>query len=150
MELSVLLIIVLFVLVSVLSYFVYRMYFLVNKLTSGNKAEDIKKILLKILDQQDISTKQAKVIEGRVKELEEDSKYHSQKVGLIRFNPFNELGGEYSFSLAVLNAKESGIILTSLHARDRTRVYIKEIVNGKSKFDLSAEEKKAIKIAVKK
>ena len=80
----------------------------------------------------------------RVNLVEADGKLHVQKIGLVRFNPFRELGSDHSFSLAILDGEDSGTIITSLHTRDRTRVYMKAIKNGKSDADLSEEEKKAL------
>lgn len=82
--------------------------------------------------------------------LEAEGKDHVQKVALIRFNPFRELGGDHSFSLAILDGRDSGVIITSLHARDRTRIYMKPVVKGKSEHDLSSEERKALVSAQKK
>lgn len=73
-----------------------------------------------------------------------------QKVGLVRFNPFNETGGDQSFSLCLLDGGGTGFVLTALHTRDRTRVYTKPVEAGKSKYELSAEEQKALAEAQKK
>jgi len=68
-------------------------------------------------------------------------------VSLVRFNPFSEMGGDHSFSLALLDAHLTGFIVTGLHTRERTRVYIKKIDGGKCKQDLSKEEREALKKA---
>lgn len=81
----------------------------------------------------------------RINSLEKKELDHIQKVNLLRFNPFNETGGDNSFTLCLLNAKLDGVVLTGLHTREKTRIYAKEIKNGKSKFELSSEEKKVIK-----
>jgi hypothetical protein len=108
------------------------------------EATDLKKVLEKILARGEANTDEIKVLGRRADLIEEDGKFHIQKVGLIRFNPFKELGGDHSFSLAILDSHDSGIIITSLHTRDRTRVYMKDVKKGKSGFDLSSEEKKAL------
>ena len=72
-----------------------------------------------------------------------------QKMSIIRFNPFNETGGSQSFVVALLNKDNDGVILTALHARERTRIYTKEVISGKSVLDLSAEEKNALVKAMK-
>jgi len=67
------------------------------------------------------------------------------KINLTRFNPFDELGGDQSFILCLLDNANSGVIITSLHNRDSTRVYAKAIKNGESdKLALSKEETKAL------
>jgi len=126
-----------------LSFFLYRYIALFNKLTKGVEVTDLKKVLEKILTRGEGNTDELKILGKRVNLIEEDGKFHIQKIGLVRFNPFKELGGDHSFCLAILDSHDSGIIITSLHTRDRTRVYMKDIKKGKSGFELSTEEKKA-------
>lgn len=73
-----------------------------------------------------------------------------QKISMVRFNPFGDVGGDQSFSLAMLDGHDSGLIITSIHGRSGTRVYAKPIDLGKSKYSLSAEEKKALAQAIKR
>lgn len=76
---------------------------------------------------------------------------HVQRVELLRFNPYDETGGNISFSVCFLDNKGSGIVITSLHARNGTRVFGKEIVFGKSsKYELSKEEEAVIKKAMER
>jgi hypothetical protein len=73
-----------------------------------------------------------------------------QKVGLFRYNPFDDLGSDQSFSLSILDSTNSGVILTSLHHRNFTRIYAKPIKNGEGdSITLSNEEKSAIVKAIK-
>ena len=72
----------------------------------------------------------------------------SQKISIVRFNPFGDTGGDQSFSLAVLDAHDSGYVLTSIHGRQGTRVYVKPIDFSKSKYTLSAEEQQALSQAI--
>ncbi len=72
------------------------------------------------------------------------------KVALVRFNPFGDIGGDQSSSIAMLNGKNNGVVISSLYSREGTRVYVKSIVNGISeKHPLTQEEKNAIEIAMK-
>lgn len=80
--------------------------------------------------------------------LEKSSKLHIQKIGLIRYNPFSNVGGNQSFSIAVLNKKNDGFVITSLYAQDSNRIYAKSVKNGKSEYSLSEEEEKAITEAI--
>lgn len=74
-----------------------------------------------------------------------DSQYHLQKVGLVRFNPFAETGGDQSFCLALLDGEDSGLVISSLHSRETTRIYAKPVRKGKPVgYDFSAEEKQAV------
>jgi len=79
--------------------------------------------------------------------LEKNSKFFLQKVGIIRFNPFPEVGGNQSFSIALLDNNNDGLVITSLYSREENRVYGKPIKRGESTYHLSKEEKEAIKKA---
>lgn len=73
--------------------------------------------------------------------------YH--KLGIVRFNPFRDVGGDQSSSLALLNGKNDGFTISSLFSREGARVYTKQITGGESeKYPLTEEEKEAIKIAM--
>ena len=70
-----------------------------------------------------------------------------QHVGLVRFNPFEDTGGKQSFALALLDGGADGIVLSSLHSRSATRVYVKAILAGRSEAPLSEEEIAALRDA---
>ena len=74
----------------------------------------------------------------------------SQKISVVRFNPFGDTGGDQSFCLAVLDSHDSGYVLSSIHGRQGTRVYVKPVDFGKSKYQLSAEERQALAQAAKR
>ncbi|PIW91770.1 MAG: DUF4446 domain-containing protein [Candidatus Nealsonbacteria bacterium CG_4_8_14_3_um_filter_39_7] len=78
------------------------------------------------------------------------SEFFVQKFSMVRFNPFEDVGGDHSFSMALLNNENSGIVITSLFLRKENRVYGKPIEKGQSKYLLSDEEKKAIEEAINK
>lgn len=81
---------------------------------------------------------------GEIKKIKEGDKLSVQKIGIIRFNPFSGVGGEQSFSLALLNGNNDGIVITSLYTRTESRVYGKPVKDGQSEYVLSEEEKQAI------
>jgi len=66
------------------------------------------------------------------------------KINVLKFNPFSDTGGDQSFVLSLLDRGGSGILLTSLHGRGATRIYVKKIINGKSEQELSTEEKQVL------
>ena len=73
-----------------------------------------------------------------------------RKVALARFNPYEDTGGDISFSIAMLDSENSGIVITSLHSRAGTRIFAKDVVEGKpGKYKFAEEEEKVIKEAVK-
>ncbi|OGM29528.1 hypothetical protein A2630_00860 [Candidatus Woesebacteria bacterium RIFCSPHIGHO2_01_FULL_44_10] len=128
----------------VLTAFVYLTVRHYRRLVKDAKEPDLKRVLDKMLSQTDTNSRDIAVIGRQIKNLEEEGKLHIQKVGLVRFNPFSETGGDHSFSLALLDAIDTGLVITGLHTRERTRVYMKPIKKGKSNLDLSKEELKAI------
>lgn len=84
---------------------------------------------------------------GGIKKLERVLEFTVQKVGVVRYSPFADGGGSYSFSLALLNAHNSGVVITNMYGRQQSRVYTKKITEGKSEMPLTEEEAGAISIA---
>lgn len=84
----------------------------------------------------------------RMEKIEQEGSFHIQKIGLLRFNPFRDTGGEQSFILALTDANDSGIVVSALYSRSGTRWYAKKVVKGKGEeHELSDEETKALKLA---
>ncbi|HZW52559.1 MAG: DUF4446 family protein [Chloroflexi bacterium] len=81
-------------------------------------------------------------------ELERLSQRTIQRVGVVRFNPFADTGGDQSFAIALLDAEGNGIVLSSLHSRTDTRVFAKQVQSGRSRHALSDEEQDAIRKAL--
>lgn len=71
-----------------------------------------------------------------------------QKYGLVKYNAFDDVGGKLSFSLALLNRKNDGFIITAMHSREGCFTYIKEIINGNAVLLLAAEEREALDMAL--
>jgi hypothetical protein len=86
-------------------------------------------------------------LDGRYAQLETRSRGSLQHVGLVRFNPFEDTGSDQSFAIALLDDERSGIVVSSLHGRDGTRIFAKPIQAGQATHPLSAEEQKALGIA---
>ena len=76
--------------------------------------------------------------------LEERQLSHLQRLSLVRFRAFPEVGSDLSFSLALLDGRGNGVILTSLFGRDETRVYAKPVKEGRSPYRLAPEEEQAL------
>lgn len=128
----------------------YFVFMRINQLVKGVTKGNLIKVLEAVKNAEKKNTKSISAVEKRVKGIEEDSVFNVQKVGLIRFNPFSETGGDHSFSLSLLDGKDDGLVITGLHTRERTRLYVKPVKRGKSNYELSKEEKKAILKAVRK
>lgn len=134
-----------FVWLIVLSIFFYRLFAHYRRLTEGISKKDLQSVLEKLLKDQE---EQKKLIDEGIKQLrvvQEAGLSHLQKVGLLRFNPFAETGGDQSFCLALLDDLDNGLVISSLHSRETTRIYSKPVKNGKEAgYVFSEEEKKAI------
>jgi hypothetical protein len=101
---------------------------------------DVKKSVIGLLEAEARVDKQLKSIKATLEQC-------IQKVGVARFNPFGETGGMQSFSVALLDKKDNGVVITSLHSRGGTRTYAKVILSGKAEQGLSIDEQKAIQLA---
>jgi hypothetical protein len=117
-------------------------------LFSGNKIQNLEEILLgqaKNLKTLDKDIQELYTISNQINNL---SFRGLHKTGLVRFNPFKEVGGDQSFAIALLNGKNNGIVLSSLYTREGTRIYAKTVAAGKAeKYPFTDEEEQAIKIA---
>lgn len=83
-----------------------------------------------------------------IRELNKNVRANYQKVGIVKYDAFNEMGGKLSFAIALLDGKDSGFILNSMHSRDGCYNYVKEIVNGQSYIELSEEEAESLEKAM--
>jgi hypothetical protein len=139
-----------FIWLAALSWLVYRNLTHYRRLTAGVTKKDLKTILEKLLKGAEKEEERIDKIVKQLENVERDGHLHIQKVGLVRFNPFADTGGNQSFTLALLNDEGSGFVISSLHSRDSTRLYAKPVKKGKaSGYELSTEEKRAIKSAKK-
>lgn len=133
-----------------LTVFFYRLMVHYQKLTKGITKKDLRTILEKLLKGQQQETEKIKHLLSEIEKVKKEEIFDIQKIGLVRYNPFAETGGDQSFCLALLNGENSGLVISSLHSRDTTRVYAKPIKKSKaSGYELSDEEKQAVKKARK-
>lgn len=116
---------------------------------SGKDAKDLEEVLLNQLEETkelDQEIQELFEISNRLRELGMKSIH---KTAVMRFNPFKEVGGNQSFCVALLDGKNSGVVITSLHTREGTRVYSKPVVTGlETNFPLTEEEKATITEAI--
>ncbi len=98
-----------------------------------------------LLNQTEASKKDIDYLKDYSLKLEKDGLLHIQKIGLLRFNPFKDTGGDQSFILSLVDKTDTGVIISALYSRSGTRWYAKRVKNGKGvEYDLSEEEKKAL------
>jgi Protein of unknown function (DUF4446) len=117
-------------------------------LTRGASGRSIEAILEAHLDRVFQVARELDELSARSAVLEGNSRRAIQRVGLVRFNPFEETGGNQSFALALLDSKGDGLVLSSLHARTGTRVYAKALTAGQADAALSTEESEAVELAL--
>lgn len=115
---------------------------------SGKGAKNLEDTLIKRLDQVDNLIASNTENEKNIKILFRNMQKTYQKMGLIKYDAFNEMGGKLSFSLAMLDVKNNGYVINAMHTREGCYTYIKEIVDGNSIIVLSDEEQKAINRAM--
>lgn len=132
---------------SLITGFVFWIYKHINSLVKESKGEPLIKVLDGFVEKEKKNAGEIENLKNEFRRLDEKGLLHIQKVGLVRFNPFNETGGDHSFSLAVLDANDTGFVLTGLHTRERTRLYAKAVKEGRCEYDLSKEELYSIKKA---
>lgn len=120
-----------------------------NRLTKGVHTKSLAAILSEMLHLIDAHKKDIEIVQRRCDTIEKESLLSLQKIGLLRFNPFKDTGGEQSFILSLLNGTNTGIVISALYSRSGTRWYAKKVVEGKGiEVELSDEEKKALKETV--
>lgn len=138
-----------FIWLLVLSFLIWKQGDFFKSLFPKSGERDIRKKFEEILEVVGGFKGDLNKLENRLTDLNKQSLLHIQRVELLRYNPYEDTGGDQSFTVALLNNEGSGIVLTSLHARSGTRVFAKPVINGKSgKFQFSKEEQEVIKRAM--
>lgn len=114
----------------------------------GKKAESLEEEIGALFN--DISTLKSSTEKNRkdIKKIIENLSECYQRVGIVKYDAFKEMGGKLSFSVALLNDNETGFIINSIHSSEGCYVYTKEIVNGECAISLGDEEKKALTLAL--
>lgn len=136
---------------ALLSIFLLQTIAHYRRLTRGQNIADLGKILERIVSKQDLQDRQLSEIGKALTNQQNIALKHFTKHALIRFNPFEDSGGDQSFVIALLDSKNNGIVLSSLHSRSGTRVYAKEVIEAKSHtHKFSKEEKEAVEKAALK
>ena len=116
-----------------------------NNLISKTRKQKIDEILDELLMIERQTKEELEIVKKELREEIRTSSLHIQKVGLVRFNPFERTGGEKSFIISFLNHENSGIVINFIYTRDGLRVYSKKVKDGKGEeYNLSEEEEKAI------
>jgi hypothetical protein len=113
-------------------------------LLTSSEGENLGELLSMYVEQMRLAASKADQLTKVSEQLERQLQRSIQRVGLIRFNAFEGIGGEQSFALALLDAQGDGTVVSSLHGRAENRLYAKPVKNWDSGYNLSVEEKEAI------
>ena len=87
-------------------------------------------------------------ISNKIKNIQEDLSKCIKKVGIVRYNAFKDTGSDLSFTLALLDDNNDGVVLNGIYSREMSNIYAKPVKNGKSDYTVSEEEAQAIKNAI--
>lgn len=118
-----------------------------KKFFMGKKAKDLEDTI-DILEKDIVILKTAKeTAEKELSVINAKLKKSIRGVETIRFNPFPDQGSNQSFAIGILNEEKDGVVISSLYSRERMSIFAKPIKNGKSEYELSEEEKEAVKKA---
>ena len=112
-----------------------------KKFMSGKDARTLEDVLKERLDEIDDLVASNKANKKNIEDIFATLRFTFQKLGLVKYDAFNEMGGKLSFSLAMLNERNDGYIINAMHSREGCYTYIKEIIDGNSIIALSEEEK---------
>lgn len=134
-----------FVWLLILSFWVWREHHFLKKLFPKSDERDIRKKFSEVLEEVANFKGDTKALKAKFENMENQNLEHLQKVALLRFNPYDDTGGDQSFTLALLDESGNGFVLTSLHSRSNTRVFAKPVTGGKSgKYQFSKEEEEVV------
>ncbi len=129
-----------------LSYFLYTLQARSSRILKDAKKDSVLDLLNGVVKSEEANKRAIDELSHQYAKLNKDGLSHIQKIGLVRFNPFKDTGGDQSFILALVDAENTGIVISSLHTRTGTRWYAKAVISGKGvEYDLSDEEEKALK-----
>ena len=115
-----------------------------KKIGNGNNLDEMLREYLK--DVKEIK-KDNSEIKAYYTKLDSDIDSCIQKVGLVRYNAFKDVGSDLSFAIALLDRNDNGVVLNGLYGSESSNIYAKPIKKGQSKYQLSDEEKSALEIA---
>lgn len=139
---------ILFVWLALLSLYFIKTNGRYRRVTKETGSANLSQMLESAAAKNNLQAKQIKELLESLTKMQTAQKTFFQKHALIRFNPFEDTGGDQSFVFSILDGADNGVVVTSLHSRGGTRIYAKEVFGGKTASQpFSKEEGEAIKKA---
>ncbi len=120
-----------------------------NKFMNGLSDRNIEELVNNCIDDVNKVKQKNSDIELKINNIDRLLIQCVQKVGIVRFNAFDNVGSDLSFSIALMDNNDTGVVISGIYARDSSSTYAKPVSKGKSNYPLSAEEIQAIDIAKK-
>ncbi len=133
---------------GVLTFIIFNQRNFLKDLFPKDNSRDIRNKFKEMMEAISGFEKNNEILERRLIGFKKDSLENYSKLAVLKYNPYNDTGGDQSFSYALLNGKMDGVVITSLHSRNSTRIYLKNVKAGKSELELSKEESKVLKDAL--
>lgn len=148
-------IIVLFLLIMVLFFWIVSIHFKYARLKTsynyfmkGKDGKSLEESIFDRLDELDELSEETMKNKAEIRKINQNMLSNFQKVGILKYDAFHEMGGKLSFVLTLLDGNNSGYIINSMHSREGCYNYIKEIVKGESYIELSEEELESLENAM--
>lgn len=143
--LNIVLIVICAGLIVFLAFFIKKYYTLMKKLGKGENLDDMLKLYIDRVNEIHHENEQ---IQNYCIKLDNDVNSSIQKIGIVRFNAFKDVGSNLSFALAMLDRENNGVVLNGIYGSEYSNIYAKPIKNAKSEYQLSDEEVNAIDLAI--
>lgn len=142
------LVVVLFILVINANMKYNRLKFSYNSFMKGKDGRTLEDSIFERFEELDNLTEMAIKNRQAIRKINEEMMSNFQKVGIVKYDAFNEMGGKLSFAITLLDGNNSGYIINSMHSREGCYNYVKEIVKGESYIELSEEEAESLDNAI--
>jgi hypothetical protein len=121
-----------------------------QQLMTGTSGGNLEEMLHDHVSQVHKTAARVEAVDRLARQLEKAAYFSLQHLGVVRFNPFQDTGGDQSFAIALVDGHGNGVVLSSLHGRGATRVYAKPLQKWESTYSMTDEEKQAIALAYQK
>lgn len=144
------LVLLLIILVIILFRSLNKMESKYRKVTRGVNNKNLEEVIVDYLNKVEESKKISEDVKALYGDMDSRIKECVQKVSVIRYKAFEDVGSDLSFSLAMLDENNDGILLTGIFGRNESTTYAKPIEKGISRYDLSEEEEEALNNAINK
>lgn len=116
----------------------------------GKEARSLENEIARIMEENNVLKEKAKTNEQGINNLNKRFRTAFQKLGVVKYDAFNQMGGQLSYCIALLDENNSGFIINSVHSTEGSYSYTKEIKGGESDISLGKEEKEALDLAMEK